>query len=443
MQVDLIAHLVVLQGVLDFVEQVMAAQIKLNRVIEFVQEFALGVFEDPSQGHNAVRSDVHGAELSQFGVTMKKNTVQSVLGQISPEVFMHQYWQKKPLLIRQAVPSMQPLLSRQSLLALAAQADVESRLVTGDIQSKTWTFKHGPFKPRSLPPFSRPHWTLLVQGVDLHEPQVAALRDRFRFVPDARLDDVMISYATNGGGVGPHFDSYDVFLLQAQGKRRWRISPQKDLRLRDDVPLKILKAFKPSETFVLDAGDMLYLPPHYAHEGVAIGECMTYSIGFKSESPESLARELLTRLSDMEPQATSALYKDPRQAAAKHPALIPRNLQNFAQDAVRQTLERTKAVHCALGEFLSEPKSSVWFEAQSVPRSLRGVRLDDKSKMLYDKDYVFVNGESWRCQGADARFLRRLADRRYVDEYEIAKASEEVQHLLMEWIESGWMHDSE
>jgi 50S ribosomal protein L16 3-hydroxylase len=370
---------------------------------------------------------------------MKKTELPSVLGGISPEVFMRQYWQKKPLLIRQAMPGMQPLLSRQALLALAALPDVESRLVTGDPKSKLWNFSHGPFKQRSLPPFSRPHWTLLVQGVDLHEPKVAALRDRFRFIPDARLDDVMISYATDGGGVGPHFDSYDVFLLQAQGQRSWRISSQKDLRLRDDTPLKILKAFKPTEHFVLDAGDMLYLPPHYAHEGVAVGECMTYSIGFKAESPEHLARELLTRLADMEPESTSALYKDPRQAATQHPALIPIDLQSFAQEAVRQTLKRTRDLHCALGEFLSEPKSAVWFEGLSAPQVLGAVRLDDKSKMLYDKDFVFINGESWRCRGADARVLRLLADHRCLDEYQIAKASNEVQQLLMSWIEAGWL----
>ena len=334
MQVDRIAHLVVLQGVWDFVEQVMAAQIKLHGVVEFVQEFALGVFEDPCQGHNAIGCDVHGAELSQFGVTMKKTAVPSVLGQISPDVFMRKYWQKKPLLIRQAVPDMKPLLSRQALLSLAALPEVESRLVTGNIKTKAWTFRHGPFKPRSLPPLSRPHWTLLVQGVDLHDAQVAALRDRFRFVPDARLDDVMISYATDGGGVGPHFDSYDVFLLQAQGQRRWRISSQKDLRL---------------------------------HEGVAVGECMTYSIGFKAESPENMARELLTRVADMEADATSALYKDPRQPAAQHPAMIPLALQSFAQTAVQQALKRQSDVRCALGEFLSEPKSSVGFETQPTP----------------------------------------------------------------------------
>ena len=373
---------------------------------------------------------------------MKKTAVPSVLGQISPDVFMRQYWQKKPLLIRQAVPDMKPLLSRQSLLALAALPEVESRLVTGNIKTKAWTFRHGPFKPRSLPPFSRPHWTLLVQGVDLHDAQVAALRDRFRFVPDARLDDVMISYATDGGGVGPHFDSYDVFLLQAQGQRRWRISSQKDLRLREDVPLKILKAFKPTETFVLEAGDMLYLPPHYAHEGVAVGECMTYSIGFKAESPENLARELLTRLADMEADATSALYKDLRQPAAQHPAMIPLALQSFAQTAVQQALKRQSDVRCALGEFLSEPKSSVWFETQPIPHQLGAVRLDDKSKMLYDKDFVFINGESWRCRGADARALRQLADQRSLNAYQMANAPDQVRDLLLSWLQAGWLHAS-
>jgi 50S ribosomal protein L16 3-hydroxylase len=133
------------------------------------------------------------------------------------------------------------------------------------------------------------------------------------------------------------------------------------------------------------------------------------------------------------------LYKDPRQAATQHPAFIPIDLQSFAQEAVRQTLKRTRDLRCALGEFLSEPKSAVWFEGLSAPQVLGAVRLDDKSKMLYDKDFVFINGESWRCRGADARVLRLLADHRCLDEYQIAKASNEVQQLLMSWIEAGWL----
>ncbi len=370
---------------------------------------------------------------------MKKTELPSVLGGISPADFMRKHWQKKPLLIRQAVPGMQPLVSRQALLAMAAREEVESRLITGDIQTNQWTFAHGPFKPRALPPLKQSHWTLLLQGMDLHDEAVAALRDRFRFIPDARLDDLMISFATDGGGVGPHFDSYDVFLLQAQGQRCWRISPQKDLRLREDLPLKILKAFKPTETFVLEAGDMLYLPPHYAHEGVAVGECMTYSIGFKAESPHSLAQELLPRLVDMGPDPAQARYADPRQTATNHPAAIPAALQKFALKAVLQAVQHPGDLHCALGELLSEPKSQVWFEAQSVPRTLKGVRLNRKSKMLYDDEFVFINGESWRCKGADARYLRRLADERRLGAEQVASVSEPLQNLLRDWLAAGWL----
>jgi 50S ribosomal protein L16 3-hydroxylase len=144
---------------------------------------------------------------------------------------------------------------------------VESRLIVQ--QAKGWRMKQGPFAPRSLPPLSQKAWTLLVQGVDLHDAGAHALLQQFRFVPDARLDDLMISFATPGGGVGPHFDSYDVFLLQASGRRRWKIGRQKDLTLQEGVPLKILQNFEPEQEFVLEAGDMLYLPPRYAHDGVA------------------------------------------------------------------------------------------------------------------------------------------------------------------------------
>jgi 50S ribosomal protein L16 3-hydroxylase len=370
---------------------------------------------------------------------MKKTALPSVLGQISPAEFMRKHWQKKPLLIRQAVPGMQPLLSRQALLAMAGQEGVESRLITGDTQSQQWTFEHGPFKPRALPPLKQSHWTLLLQGMDLHDEAVAALRDRFRFIPDARLDDLMISFATDGGGVGPHFDSYDVFLLQAQGQRRWRISPQKDLRLREDLPLKILKAFNPTETLGLEAGDMLYLPPHYAHEGVAVGECMTYSIGFKAESPQSLAHELLPRLVDMGPEAEQARYADPKQTATVHAAQIPAALQQFAHKAVLQALKHPGDLNCALGEFLSEPKARVWFEGQAVPRTLKGLRLDRKTKMLYDQDFVFINGESWRCKGADAKYLRLLADERSLDAAQVAKTSPTLNNLLKDWLEAGWL----
>ena len=152
-----------------------------------------------------------------------------------------------------------------------------------------WKLRHGPFARRYLPAMSQREWTLLVQGVDLHNDAVHQLMQQFRFVPEARLDDLMISYATDGGGVGPHFDSYDVFLLQAHGRRRWRIGRQKDLTLKEGIPLKVLAEFEPEEEFVLEPGDMLYLPPRYAHDGIAEGECITYSIGFRAPARAELA----------------------------------------------------------------------------------------------------------------------------------------------------------
>ena len=160
---------------------------------------------------------------------------------------------------------------------MAAQDDVQSRLViqTPSTPQNPWRLKQGPFSRKNLPALKQAGWTLLVQGVDLHDARVRALRDQFRFVPDARLDDVMVSYASDGGGVGPHFDSYDVFLMQAHGQRRWRYGAQKDLSLQPGMPLKILSQFQPRWDVVLNPGDMLYLPPRYAHAGTAVGECMT------------------------------------------------------------------------------------------------------------------------------------------------------------------------
>ncbi len=353
---------------------------------------------------------------------------------------MRRYWQKKPLLIRQAVPGMQPMLSRQQLFALAESEEVESRLVIQNAATGEWRLKSGPMGRRSFPRLSQSHWTLLVQGVDLHDDRVAQLRDQFRFIPDARLDDVMISYATDQGGVGPHFDSYDVFLLQVQGQRRWRISQQHDLSLRDDTPLKVLQHFKPEESWVLNPGDMLYLPPHCAHEGVALGECMTYSIGFKAETPQALAQQLLPRLADTDTTNVSARYRDHKQSSTEHPACIPEQLQVFAQQAIEKAVQQKYAVDTALGEWLSEPKAHVWFDSQHSSDLKAGVVLDRKTKMLYDQRCIYINGESWHCAGADARTLRVLADKRLLNNQQIQRCSESLVELLREWMQAGWLH---
>ena len=371
-----------------------------------------------------------------------------LLGGLTPQLFMKRHWQKKPLLVRQAIPGFSPLLDRGELFDLAANEDVQTRMVIQELdKSPAWRFMQGPFERRALPALKRPGWTLLLQGVDLHHDAVHALMNQFRFVPDGRLDDLMISYASNGGGVGPHFDSYDVFLLQAHGKRRWQIGRQKDLSLQPDVPLKVLANFVPEEEFVLEPGDMLYLPPRYAHDGVAMGECMTYSIGFRSPNRGELARELLQRLAeDAEDAVGAALYRDPQQAAVSQPGEIPAQMVEFARDALQDALQDPEVLGRALGEYLTEPKANVWFEpadagaAHGQGLAEGGIRLDRRTKMMFDAKHIFINGESFRAGGRDATLMRRLCDERCLSPQEVDRTSVEARALLQTWSEAGWLH---
>ena len=394
----------------------------------------------------------------------------SLLAGLTPAQFMRRHWQKKPLLVRQAIAGMQPFLSRAALVKRAAQEQVESRLIVR--QEKGWTLKKGPFGPKALPPLSQAGWTLLVQGVDLHEPAGHALLQQFRFVPDARLDDLMISFATTGGGVGPHFDSYDVFLLQASGRRRWKIGRQKDFSLQEGVPLKILQNFEAEEEFVLEAGDMLYLPPGYAHDGEAeasVGpdgkpaDCMTYSIGFRCPAQAEMTADLLNRLAEMQEDAAETqaqegggvaalkrMYRDPAQTATDTPAAMPQGLAAFARQAVLEALKDPLALACALGECMSEPKPGVWFDepaqawdAEAAKAGRTRIALDARTRMLYDSDHVFINGESYRAKGADARLMQRLANQRQLDAQDVRKAGKSAIDLLGDWHEAGWLVQGE
>lgn len=372
---------------------------------------------------------------------MSIDTPLALLGGLTPSQFMSRHWQRKPLLVRAAVPGLQALVPRNRLFELAAQPEVESRLVVQQ-GGGHWTLRRGPLPRRALPSLKKSDWTLLVQGMNLHDDRVHALMQQFRFIPEARLDDLMISHATDGGGVGPHFDSYDVFLLQAHGRRRWRIGRGRDLSLQPDVPLKILANFEPEEEYLLEPGDMLYLPPKWAHDGVAEGTCQTYSIGFRAPQRGELARELLQRLADEAAEDLGeALYRDPSQPAVAAPGAIPEALQTFARDALAAALRQPRALDRVLGEYLTEPKPQVWFEAGRAPsraRLLRGVRLDARSRMLYDAAHIFLNGESWRAGGRDARLMQRLADARALSAGELVGASAEALALLADWCEAGW-----
>ncbi len=406
-------------------------------------------------------SDAVASDASLKGVDIEQAT--PLLGGISPAQFMRKYWQKKPLLIRQAVPGIASPIDRASLFDLAGQDGVESRLIvkapsaqptkatTSVISAPSssqkapdpaaWTLEHGPVSRRSLPPLKQGGWTLLVQGLDMHVPAAHELLQRFRFVPDARLDDLMISYATDGGGVGPHYDSYDVFLLQVHGTRRWRIGPLKDDRLEGGVPLKILSHFEPEQEHLLEPGDMLYLPPRWAHDGIAQGECMTCSVGFRVPDATELAKEVLLRwIEGMEDAPKRRLYQDPKQPAVKHTGLIPADLQTFTDKAIDRLLQDRAGLQSALGEILTEPKPTVWFESGDLLPDGVGVRLDPRTRMLYDEKRIFANGESWLAGGKDAKHLRALADQRGLSAKAVSRLSPNVRELLNQWAEDGWLH---
>ncbi|MCG2582969.1 cupin domain-containing protein [Massilia sp. TS11] len=369
-------------------------------------------------------------------------TKMTLLGGLTPAQFLRDYWHKKPLLIRQAIPGFKPLLSLEELAALARDNHVESRLICHFDQQ--WSMEHGPLD--TLPARDKDQWTMLVQGVNLHHAGAEALMRAFRFAPDARLDDLMISYATNGGGVGPHFDSYDVFLLQAHGKRRWRIGAQKNLDLIDGLPLKILKHFTPDQEFVLEPGDMLYLPPHYAHDGVAEGECMTYSVGFRSPSYQELAEGFLQFMADS--VDLPGRYDDPDLSPSKHPAELPRAMLDTVEAQLRKITFTRDDITIFLGEYLSEPKFNVVFQGPDKPLTLgrflqtagkRGLKLSRKTQMLYRGKHVFINGESFAVDKADKAVLAILADARGLSGAELAAASDDVIEALFTWYTDGWL----
>ena len=378
---------------------------------------------------------------------MQKNTPLALLAGLTPTQFMKKHWQKKPLLIRQAIPGMRALIDRTDLLQMVESEEVESRLIHR--KGAKWTLKKGPMGRRSLPSLKTPDWTVLIQGVDLHHDAVHSLLQEFRFVPDARLDDLMISFATEGGGVGPHFDSYDVFLLQAHGQRKWRIGQQKKFELQEGVPLKILKDFKPEAEFVLNPGDMLYLPPGYAHDGIAVGECMTYSIGFRAPREAELASELLLNLSEEMAEdvgsAKDALYQDPSQLAVIKDGEIPAALQKFAANALSKAMKNPILLNCLLGESLTEPKPNVWFDGPDQDQLNHwvwpcSVKLDRRTKMLFDRHHIFINGESFKAAGTDAKVLKSLANEKMLPQAWTAKLSPGAAELMRAWWEEGWWH---
>ena len=341
----------------------------------------------------------------------------TLLGGLSAANFLKHYWQKQPLLIRQAIPGFKGLLNPQQLMALACDADAQARAVVH--RRNKWELYHAPFEPDDFSGMEKMKWTVLVQGVNHYLPQAAELLKQFAFVPHARLDDLMVSYAPRGGGVGPHFDSYDVFLLQGTGHRRWQISTQADRTLIEGAPLRILKDFRVEQEWVLAPGDMLYLPPHCAHNGIAEDDCMTYSIGFRTPSCQELAEQFLVYMQDR--VCVDGMYADPDLRTQRHPSELGADMLQQVGDAIGRIRWNARDIGGFLGSYLSEPKPHIFFtpprRALSRPRfdesvSANGVELDLKTQMLCWNNVVFINGTAHAVRPAAYRELRELADKR-------------------------------
>lgn len=310
-----------------------------------------------------------------------------ILGGISAREFLRDYWQKKPLLIRQAIPAFESPISPDELAGLSLEEEIESRLVI-EHGEHPWELRRGPFGEETYQNLPERDWTLLVQAVDQLVPEVAELIEHFRFLPNWRIDDVMVSFAAPGGGVGPHFDNYDVFLLQAHGQRRWRLGQMcdSDSPLLAHADLRILADFQGTDEWVLEPGDMLYLPPRLAHFGTAEDACMTYSLGFRAPS----AAEVLTHFTDFLAQflPDEERYSD----ADLVPAQDPHQIQSDALDRLRAMLTEHMSDERLLltwfGQFMTEPR---------YPERVQGPEIEEQALFAaLDEGAILVRNLSAR-----------------------------------------------
>lgn len=355
---------------------------------------------------------------------------------------MRRFWQRKPLLVRGAFEGFADPLSPREVLALAARDDVPSRLVQG--RGRRWSMEHGPIGPARRKRLPGRDWTVLVQDTQLVSRACERLLAKFDFIAHSRVDDLMVSYAVPGGGVGPHVDSYDVFLLQGHGRRRWQVSSQRDGAFVPGLPLRILERFEPEEEWVLETGDMLYLPPGVAHHGVAETECLTWSIGFRAPDARELVAGFLDELRDtLEPRGT---YRDAGAAPSAHPGEIPRALFDHAERAARAIRWKRRDIEAFTGRFLTEPKAHVFFDPPARALGERaftararssGVALDLKSRLMFSGTIFHINGETLEPPAAARGTLRRLADARLLAGP--VAAPPEFWAIAHEWYRRGYL----
>ena len=373
------------------------------------------------------------------------------------EWFLADIWQKRPLLIRGAWEHWSNPLEPEELAGLACETEIESRLVRQTGPDR-WELEHGPIAPERFGTLRDCPWTLLVQSVDHHVPEVAALIEPVRFIPGWRIDDVMVSYAVDGGGVGPHFDQYDVFLVQGLGRRRWRVGPRCDdtARLLLHDGLRLLADFEPVEEWVLEPGDMLYVPPGFAHDGVAVGDgCMTYSIGFRAPSRGDLVSAWADHMLDTLEEDDR--YTDLDLNAGANPGEISPAVVARLHDMAKGALGDRAAFARWFGAYITAPKNERldWAPEEQVsaadmaggegPLRLERNPVTRFSFIRQDEDGVtlFADGQTYACRGPAAAVAERMcADTRFALDHDVASIPA-VAALIVDLINRGCLALSE
>jgi len=380
---------------------------------------------------------------------------------LTQQQFLDQYWQKKPLLIRQAFPEFSPPITPDELAGLACEAEIESRLIReqGD-KDQTWQVTQGPLSESDFAGLPETHWTILVQDMDKHLSELDYLLDPFRFIPDWRRDDLMISYAPKFGTVGPHTDAYDVFLLQAMGTRRWQIGdePVYEAKLLDDLDLQILAEFSPDQEWDLQAGDLLYLPPHFAHYGVALNECMTFSIGFRAPTDVDLLDALVNTL--LAKDSVKGRYQDPDLLLNTHTSEIDSASVARLKQLLHQMIDKSDSLLAeVLGKVATETKPSLTALAAEFVTELPIIKaLNNKfeqGEKLLRNDYyrfawsvdskaegqLFMAGEAYPVDADGAKYLTLLTEQKQLDknDWQVIVQNKSVTKLLCQLIaEGGW-----
>ncbi|MDA0236984.1 MAG: cupin domain-containing protein [Proteobacteria bacterium] len=366
----------------------------------------------------------------------------NLLGGLSPNQFLKRHWQKTPLLIPNSFPSGDWLLSLDDLLDLSQNTLCSTRLVVRN--NFGYHVRYGPISKKILRDLPRKNWTLLVQGVNHVLVEANKLLDLFSFMPYARLDDVMVSYATPGGGVGPHFDSYDVFLLQGGGSRRWQVAEPGSLELLPHDDLKILKSFRPEGECIVKTGDMLYVPPNFSHNGVAVEPCFTYSIGFRAPSFDHIKSEFLHYLDTQ--LELSGLFQDRHRKATKLPGLIPTDLLTTIQGVISKITWTQKDTLKFTGEFLTQlniDNSAAPNKPHSKTKFLSNLRnysyqIHPAVKFLYRGNLGFIAGDTFEIPQSDQSIFKLLANERII-KGENVQANTFFSEKLYQWMLEGYI----